>query len=185
MILPGWLPSVAALATGVVIGGAGAWLWQANDYSRQLAEQSADYGRQLQDLRAANGREREQAATAALDQIAEQQIQRRNLEERLAQQAQTHSKELHDAQQTQARLRDRLATSDLRLSVLVGRASVTTASCDSELRETADSAGLVHGAIRADLDPAHAQRIIAITDEGDRGLIALKACQAYVRETIR
>lgn len=29
--------------------------------------------------------------------------------------------------------------------------------------------------------PALAQRIIAITDEGDRGLIALQACQAYVR----
>ncbi|MGY2173416.1 lysis protein, partial [Pseudomonas gingeri] len=32
---------------------------------------------------------------------------------------------------------------------------------------------------RARLDPAHAQRIIAITDDGDRALIALKACQAY------
>jgi hypothetical protein len=27
-----------------------------------------------------------------------------------------------------------------------------------------------------------AQRIIAITDAGDQGLIALAACQAYVRE---
>jgi hypothetical protein len=40
--------------------------------------------------------------------------------------------------------------------------------------------GVVHGVVRADLDPAHAQRIIAITDNGDRGLIALQACQAYV-----
>ena len=35
---------------------------------------------------------------------------------------------------------------------------------------------------RARLDPAHAQRIIGITDAGDQGLIALAACQAYVRE---
>ncbi|MFP3500120.1 lysis protein, partial [Pseudomonas sp. SIMBA_059] len=33
--------------------------------------------------------------------------------------------------------------------------------------------------------PAHAQRIIAITDDGDRGLIALQACQAYVREVTK
>ena len=35
---------------------------------------------------------------------------------------------------------------------------------------------------RARLDPAHAQRIIGITDEGDRGLITLAACQAYVKD---
>lgn len=30
--------------------------------------------------------------------------------------------------------------------------------------------------------PAHAQRIIGITDAGNRGLIALQACQVYVRK---
>jgi hypothetical protein len=37
----------------------------------------------------------------------------------------------------------------------------------------------------ARLDPAHAQRIAAITDAGDEGLIALAACQAYVGELNR
>jgi hypothetical protein len=41
---------------------------------------------------------------------------------------------------------------------------------------------VVHGAARAELEPAHAQRIITITNAGDQGLIALRACQAYVRE---
>ncbi|MGY2365602.1 lysis protein, partial [Pseudomonas azotoformans] len=45
--------------------------------------------------------------------------------------------------------------------------------------------GVVHAARRAQLDPAHAQRIIAITDAGDQGLIALRACQAYVRSVTR
>lgn len=45
--------------------------------------------------------------------------------------------------------------------------------------------GVVHGAVRSQLDRAHAQRIVAITDEGDRGLIALNACQAYVREVTK
>lgn len=40
---------------------------------------------------------------------------------------------------------------------------------------------MVHATRRTQLDPAHAQRIIAITDDGDNGLIALRACQAYVR----
>ncbi|RXU16423.1 lysis protein, partial [Pseudomonas syringae] len=40
----------------------------------------------------------------------------------------------------------------------------------------------VHGSSRGELDPAAAGRIVAITDYGDQGLIALKACQAYVRE---
>ena len=37
---------------------------------------------------------------------------------------------------------------------------------------------------RARLDPAHAQRIIAITDDGNQGLIVLRACQAYVSELL-
>ena len=40
----------------------------------------------------------------------------------------------------------------------------------------------VHAGRGAHVDPAHAQRIIAITDSGDQGLIALRACQAYVRK---
>jgi hypothetical protein len=46
---------------------------------------------------------------------------------------------------------------------------------------TSSAGGVDHAPVRARLDSAHAQRIIAITDTGDRGLIALQACQAYVR----
>jgi len=41
--------------------------------------------------------------------------------------------------------------------------------------------GVVHGAHRAQLDPTHAQRIIAITDDEDNAVIAVRARQAYVR----
>jgi len=92
---------------------------------------------------------------------------------------------MEDAQQTQARLRDRLATSDLRLSVLVDAGTFTGPGCKSGGREAAGTGSVVHGAVRAQLDRAHAQRIVAITDEGDRGLIALQACQAYVRLVIQ
>lgn len=56
---------------------------------------------------------------AALNQLAEQQHARRVLEARLQDQNKTHWKEMNDAQQAQTRLRDRLATADPRLSVLV------------------------------------------------------------------
>jgi hypothetical protein len=78
----------------------------------------------------------------------------------------------------QDRLRDRLATADVRLSVLLDADDVA-AGC--AVPATTRPGGVDHGAPRARLDPAHAQRIIAITDAGDRGLIALQACQAYIR----
>ena len=42
---------------------------------------------------------------------------------------------MNDAQQTQARLRDRLATADLRLSVLVNAGAVAAQGCGGGLRE--------------------------------------------------
>ncbi|PKI19419.1 lysis system i-spanin subunit Rz [Pseudomonas monteilii] len=176
-----WRLTCLALLLGFALGGRGAWLWQANTYDKQLAEQAANYGRQLSAKDRDHGREREQAAAAALDQLAEQQNARRDLEGRLQEQNQTHWKEMANAKKTQDRLRDQLATADVRLSVLIDAGAFAAQSCDGGGRETAGTGSLVHGAVRADLDPAHAQRIIGITDEGDRGLIALQACQAYVR----
>lgn len=176
------LVAVALLLAASAGGARAAWVWQANTYKAQLAEQAEDFGKQLAEKDRAHGLEREKAAAAALDQLAEEQEARRALESRLQAQAQTHWKEIEDAQQTQARLRDRLATSDLRLSVLVDAGTFTGPGCDGGVRETAGTGDMVHGAIRAQLDRAHAQRIVAITDDGDRGLIALQACQAYVRE---
>jgi hypothetical protein len=33
------------------------------------------------------------------------------------------------------------------------------------------------------MTPVHAQRIVIITDDGDQGLIALRACQTYITGT--
>lgn len=92
---------------------------------------------------------------------------------------QTHHRKLSDAQKDQACLRDRLANSDLRLSVLL---DATDSASGCAVPATAETGGVVHGGARAQLDPAHAQRIVAITDAGDQGLIALAACQAYAKE---
>ena len=154
-----------------LIGGSAASAWKVQDwrYGQQLAEQ---VGLHKDDLIA--------ISNAAADQVRMAQDKRLALEQRLSASEQTHYKELSDAQRNQARLRDRLATADLRLSVLL--ASGYPASGGGPVSAATPTGGVVHGGTRAQLDPAHAQRIIGITDAGDQGLIALAACQAYAKE---
>ncbi|KHK61461.1 lysis system i-spanin subunit Rz [Pseudomonas frederiksbergensis] len=147
-------------------GFGSAWQFQDWRYGRQLAEQARLHGETLNRL----------AMAGANAQKAEQD-KRLALEQRLAASEKTHFEKMTNAQKDQARLRDRLATADLRLSVLIDADSA--GSCD--VPKATGAGGVDHAAVRARLDPAHAQRIIAITDTGDRGLIALQACQAYVK----
>ena len=152
----------------LLITAGGVWKVQDWRYGKQLAEQD----RLHQDDLIAIG-------NAAAARVRADQDKRLALEQRLSVSDQTHHKELSDAQATQARLRDRLATSDLRLSVLL---DATDSANTCSMPAGTAAGGLVHGGARARLDPAHAQRIIGITDAGDQGLIALAACQAYIRE---
>ncbi|UVL85183.1 lysis protein [Pseudomonas sp. B21-028] len=142
--------------------------WKVQDwrYGKLLAEQDRLHQSELADI----GR-------AAAAQAQAEQGKRMALENRLSINEQTHYQVMIHAQKDQARLRDRLATSDLRLSVLLAE----NATGDHTLPAATGTGSLDHGTPRARLDPAHAQRIIAITDDGDRGLIALHACQAYVK----
>jgi hypothetical protein len=157
---------IAGVAVALIVAISATWKIQDWRYSGQLAEQANAH---LSDLG--------KISSAAAGQVQAEQGKRLALEQRLTVNDQTHHKELSDVQRNQDRLRDRLATADVRLSVLLAE---DPASCNA-VPSTASAGGLVHGRTRAQLDPAHAQRIIAITDAGDRGLIALRACQAYVR----
>lgn len=146
---------------GVCLLVVAVWQVQAWRYGSQL-EQQADLN----------------AQAASLRQQAEQK-KRLALEQQLSASDRQHAQELIDAQRNQAALRDRLATADVRLSVLLDAAD-RTLGCPMPAATT--SGGVVHAAPRARLDPAHAQRIIGITDAGDQGMIALAACQAYAKE---
>jgi hypothetical protein len=164
LMLSGLLALVLATAGGV-------WKVQGWRYGKQLAEQA---GLHQADLTA--------ISNAAAAQVRADQDKRLALEQRLSVSDQSHHEALTNAQKDQARLRDRLATADLRLSVLLD-ATVSADGC--AVPAGTGAGGVVHGGTRARLDPAHAQRIVAITDAGDQGLIALAACQAYVREVAR
>lgn len=153
-------------------GAAGSWVIQDWRYGNQLADQARQ---------SAEGAQR--AAEAMVGALVIEQGRRVALEGRLRVNDENHYKELSDAKNAQQRLSDRLATADVRLSVLLA-ATPGRAGADG-VPAAASTGGVVHGGARARLDPAHAQRIVAITGDGDQGLIALAACQAYVRELNR
>ena len=163
---------VAAVGLLLVMLAAGsaalAWTAQGWRYGQQLERQARLQADTLNEL---------SQSAAALQRT--EQDKRFALEQRLQKKDEIHHKELTDEQTKQARLRDRLATADVRLSVVLA-ATDTTGSCS--VPTTTATGRVVHGPPRVQLDPTHAQRIIGITDAGDQGLIALRACQAYAKE---
>ena len=166
--VPYRLLAVGALLA-VLVGGPVAITWQVQDWR---------YGKQLEQQARLQAETLSQQTLAAAAQQRAEQDKRLALEQRLSASEQTHYRALSDAQCDQVRLRDRLATADVRLSVLL---DATESANGCSVPAGTEAGGVVHGGARARLDPAHAQRIIAFTDEGDRGMIALVACQAHVR----
>ncbi|NWC96065.1 MULTISPECIES: lysis system i-spanin subunit Rz [unclassified Pseudomonas] len=162
---------LAAILLAIAVSAAGTWQVQDWRYDGKLAKQAAQFQTDLTAI-----------GNAAAAQARAEQDKRLVTEQQLAASDQQHSLELSNAQRSQATLRDRLATSDLRLSVL---RDATDSAGGCNVPSAPGAVGVVHAARRAQLDPAHAQRIIGITDAGDQGLIALRACQAYVRAIAR
>ena len=156
----------------LMVGSAWAsWAWQANAYGKQMAAKEAAHQAVLTNIANANSA-----------QVLAEEGKRFALEQWLAASDQSHYRALTDEKTKQARLRDRLATADLRLSVQLDATAAT--GCDA-VQATTSTGGVVYGAHRAQLDRAHAKRIIGITGDGDHGLIALQACQAYARAVAR
>ena len=103
---PGQILSAILLAMAVSAAGT----WQVQDWrmGERLAEQGAAHQKALDSI----------TSEAWRQQMAEQD-KRLATERLLAAQDQQHSRELSNAQHNQAALRDRLATADVRLSVLL------------------------------------------------------------------
>ena len=119
------------------------------------------------------GRQSDQLATArdqvtTLTNAAES---RRNTQRLLVQLDTDNTKVLTDVQAQNKALLARVGTGAQRLSV--------PARCPT-VRATTSTGGVDDAEARADIDPAAAQRIVAITNDGDEAIIALTALQDYV-----
>ncbi|QLG93716.1 lysis protein [Pseudomonas yamanorum] len=106
-----------------------------------------------------------------IDTLERAAASRRNTQRLLAQLDTEHTKAMTDAQTTNNQLRAAVATGARRLSV--------KATCPA-VRTAATATSLDDAEARAELDPAAAERIVAIANDGDEGLIALRAAQDYI-----
>lgn len=96
---------------------------------------------------------------------------RRNTQRLLAQLDTEHTKALTDAQTTNNQLRAAVATGARRLSVKATCPVVRTSTTATRLDDAE---------ARAELDPAAAERIVAIPADGDEAIVALTGLQDYI-----
>lgn len=96
---------------------------------------------------------------------------RRNTQRLLLDLDTRHTQELTNAQNTNAQLRAAVATGKRRLSVI--------ATCPA-VRATASATGVDDDQARADIDPAAAERIVTIANDGDDAIRALSGLQDYI-----
>ena len=119
-----------------------------------------------------------EAQSVALDQAAKQistleaaAESRRNTIRLLAELDTQHTQERERANQTNASLRADVAAGNRRLSVLATSCTATG---------PASAAGVGHAEARAELDPAAAERIVRIANDGDDAIRQLTALQEWV-----
>ncbi|MGR4041518.1 lysis system i-spanin subunit Rz [Pseudomonas sp. 910_21] len=124
------------------------------------------------------GWQRIQAQSVALDAATERNTQleaaaasRRNTQRLLAQLDTDHTQERERANQTNSGIRAAVAAGERRLSV--------PARCPS-VRTAAGATGLDAAEARAELNPAAAERIVRIANDGDDAVRALAGLQDYV-----
>ncbi|NMZ78414.1 lysis system i-spanin subunit Rz [Pseudomonas mandelii] len=118
-------------------------------------------------------RQADQLATAQgqVNTLTKAAESRRNTQKLLATLDTEHTKALNDAQATNNQLRAAVASGAHRLSI--------KAACPA-VRATAGAARVDDAETRADIDPAAAERVVAITNDGDEAIRALNGLQDYV-----
>ncbi|TBU73396.1 lysis protein [Pseudomonas daroniae] len=149
-----------------------------------MAEQGRELEQQISQRDKLHADTLAEISRVAAGQARREQEKRLQLEQDLAESSQTEHRKLTDAEKNAARLRDRLATTELRLSVLLASPGAAGGAGGLGVPAAPCSGCLVDGASRADIDPGAAQRIVSIADRGDRAIIALTACQAYVNRVL-
>ena len=85
-----------------------------------------------------------------------------------------------DTQHTQERERANQTNADLRASVAAGNKRLSVLATSYSTAGSSTAAGLGHAEARAELDPAAAERIVAIANDGDDAIRQLTALQDWV-----
>lgn len=111
------------------------------------------------------------AKSKQVEQLEASIESRKNTQRLLTQLDTEHTEERERANQTNADLRAAVATGQRRLSVLATSCAAGPSA----------ATGLDHAEARAELDPAAAERIVRITNDGDDAIRQLNALQDYVR----
>lgn len=176
------LLTVGGLALAMLLGAAGiGWLVQGWRLGEVLADQGRELERQISVRDKRHADSLAQVQNAAIGEARRAQEKRLTLEHQLQASSQHQHRKLTDAENTAARLRDRLATAELRLSVLLASPGAAGAGHCGGVPASANAGCLVDGAARAYIDRGAAQRIVSIAERGDRAIIALGMCQSYVQ----
>lgn len=112
-----------------------------------------------------------QEKTHRIEELEASERSRKNTIKLLAELDTQHTEERERANQTNAGLRADVAAGKRRLSVLATSCAV---------RATGTATSVDHAEARAEIDPAAAERIVAIANDGDDAIRALSALQDYV-----
>ena len=138
--------------------------------------QELRYNSQISSIKAAHAEYVASVATAAADAVQAHAAEAQRQAKAVATIDHKYTQELANAQAESDRLRAAVRSGEQRLYI-----NTNGSACGSGLSGTATTASMDHAASRSQLDPAAAERIIALTDKGDRAIRQLTACQAYIK----
>lgn len=155
----------ATIASLLAAGAGGTWYVQEYRWQAKYSQAETLHSNTLAEL-----------ARAGARQLQAEQAKRIQLEQERELIDQHHFKEYTDVTATNAQLVVDLAAARQRLSVRVNH----PARSDS-LPTTSSAAGVDDEELRADIHPADAARIAAITGEADECAVTLGALQEWVR----
>ena len=87
-----------------------------------------------------------------------------------------------DAEHTESKRRAEVREQSLLADIESGRHRLSVLARECRASAQASAAGMDDGTLRAELDPAHAARIIGLSREGDAAIRALNGLQDYILE---
>ncbi|QMV32767.1 hypothetical protein 2A_00015 [Ralstonia phage Darius] len=155
----------AGALVAAILAGWGAWAIQANRYDVQIAELKREHAEQLGEI----AKEGAEQARAALDW--------KDRAEKATAEIDARQQENDRVKAENARLADELRTGARRVFVA---AKCPAAAGSSKVPGAAPAARVDDEGARAELDPAVAERMVGITDDGDDAIRELTALQSYV-----